>query len=179
MSQSFTLQYDGLSRTIITHCGISSPFDPLNQEATPPPVSHYDALWDTGASGTVITSKIAQELGLAPSGKSKVYHANGESTVNTYFVNLYLPNQVGFPFVKVTEGVLNGFDILIGMDIINAGDFSISNFEGKTTFSFRVPSSKTVDYVKEHNTPVVSGKVGRNSPCPCGSGKKHKNCHGK
>lgn len=24
-----------------------------------------------------------------------------------------------------------------------------------------------------------SGKVGRNSPCPCGSGKKYKNCHGK
>lgn len=24
-----------------------------------------------------------------------------------------------------------------------------------------------------------SGKVGRNDPCPCGSGKKYKNCHGK
>ena len=22
-------------------------------------------------------------------------------------------------------------------------------------------------------------KVGRNQPCPCGSGKKYKNCHGK
>jgi preprotein translocase subunit SecA len=22
-------------------------------------------------------------------------------------------------------------------------------------------------------------KVGRNAPCPCGSGKKHKNCHGR
>ena len=29
-------------------------------------------------------------------------------------------------------------------------------------------------------TPVVVGpKVGRNDPCPCGSGKKFKNCHGK
>ena len=28
---------------------------------------------------------------------------------------------------------------------------------------------------------VASGtpKVGRNNPCPCGSGKKYKNCHGK
>ena len=28
--------------------------------------------------------------------------------------------------------------------------------------------------------PVVSGeaKVGRNDPCPCGSGKKYKKCHG-
>jgi preprotein translocase subunit SecA len=22
-------------------------------------------------------------------------------------------------------------------------------------------------------------RVGRNEPCPCGSGKKYKNCHGK
>ncbi|MDE6855797.1 MAG: SEC-C domain-containing protein, partial [Muribaculaceae bacterium] len=22
-------------------------------------------------------------------------------------------------------------------------------------------------------------KIGRNDPCPCGSGKKYKNCHGK
>ena len=25
----------------------------------------------------------------------------------------------------------------------------------------------------------VDKKVGRNDPCPCGSGKKYKNCHGK
>ena len=30
------------------------------------------------------------------------------------------------------------------------------------------------------NTPVkVDPKIGRNDPCPCGSGKKYKNCHGK
>jgi preprotein translocase subunit SecA len=28
-------------------------------------------------------------------------------------------------------------------------------------------------------TPVrVDPKVGRNDPCPCGSGKKYKHCHG-
>ncbi len=28
--------------------------------------------------------------------------------------------------------------------------------------------------------PVVVGpKIGRNDPCPCGSGKKYKQCHGK
>ena len=25
----------------------------------------------------------------------------------------------------------------------------------------------------------VGPKIGRNDPCPCGSGKKYKNCHGK
>jgi len=30
-------------------------------------------------------------------------------------------------------------------------------------------------------TPIVNAgpKVGRNDPCPCGSGKKYKNCHGR
>jgi preprotein translocase subunit SecA len=33
---------------------------------------------------------------------------------------------------------------------------------------------------EEHVQPVrVEKKVGRNEPCPCGSGKKYKNCHGK
>ena len=30
------------------------------------------------------------------------------------------------------------------------------------------------------HTPIkAEPKVGRNEPCPCGSGKKYKNCHGK
>ena len=33
---------------------------------------------------------------------------------------------------------------------------------------------------KKANAPVkVDKHVGRNDPCPCGSGKKYKNCHGK
>ena len=33
---------------------------------------------------------------------------------------------------------------------------------------------------QKSNTPVVADKkIGRNDPCPCGSGKKYKNCHGK
>jgi len=31
----------------------------------------------------------------------------------------------------------------------------------------------------QHQEPIrVEKKVGRNDPCPCGSGKKYKNCHG-
>jgi preprotein translocase subunit SecA len=34
---------------------------------------------------------------------------------------------------------------------------------------------------KEEHQPFVRGeeKIGRNDPCPCGSGKKYKQCHGK
>ena len=32
---------------------------------------------------------------------------------------------------------------------------------------------------KVKQTPKKSNKIGRNDPCPCGSGKKYKNCHGR
>ena len=32
---------------------------------------------------------------------------------------------------------------------------------------------------KIKNAPTVSGKPARNAPCPCGSGRKYKNCCGK
>ena len=31
---------------------------------------------------------------------------------------------------------------------------------------------------REAKDPSTWGKVGRNEPCPCGSGKKYKQCHG-
>lgn len=34
------------------------------------------------------------------------------------------------------------------------------------------------DEVEEEDQPVPAGKVGRNDPCPCGSGKKYKKCCG-
>ena len=41
--------------------------------------------------------------------------------------------------------------------------------------------SQIFDYISEPKpqAPVVAEKVGRNDPCPCGSGKKFKNCCGK
>ncbi len=40
-------------------------------------------------------------------------------------------------------------------------------------------SGKTKDGRTQASQPVrVDKKVGRNEPCPCGSGKKYKNCHG-
>jgi preprotein translocase subunit SecA len=62
------------------------------------------------------------------------------------------------------------------MSIITLGDFALTNADGNSTFSFKVPSTKTIDYVKEINDALP--KPGRNEHCPCGSGKKYKNCCG-
>ena len=64
---------------------------------------------------------------------------------------------------------------------------SVSAFGGTTTTRSGQPSeTKASDVVSEANEviskakPIRSGpKVGRNDPCPCGSGKKYKQCHGK
>jgi hypothetical protein len=58
------------------------------------------------------------------------------------------------PGVRVTEFESNDrFDILIGLDIITIGDFSITNHNGKTVVSFRIPSDTYhIDYVEMLNS---------------------------
>lgn len=43
------------------------------------------------------------------------------------------------------------------------------------------PERAPIDAGEKSNSPIVRDgrKVGRNDPCPCGSGKKYKSCHGK
>jgi preprotein translocase subunit SecA len=43
----------------------------------------------------------------------------------------------------------------------------------------QMPASKPQTRPKrDAQNPSTWGKVGRNEPCPCGSGKKYKQCHG-
>jgi preprotein translocase subunit SecA len=42
-----------------------------------------------------------------------------------------------------------------------------------------LPSGPSNPQAPKHQAPIkVEKKIGRNDPCPCGSGKKYKNCHG-
>jgi preprotein translocase subunit SecA len=41
-----------------------------------------------------------------------------------------------------------------------------------------IQTRKTASTLDPKN-PATWGKVARNAPCPCGSGKKYKHCHGK
>jgi preprotein translocase subunit SecA len=54
--------------------------------------------------------------------------------------------------------------------------------QNTTNIGMSVPSAKAavIDQRPGKPQPVSVGeKVGRNDPCPCGSGKKYKQCHGK
>ena len=188
---AFTSKANGKANQLLTDCRISLPFNPKMDKGKKAP-KEFDtkALWDTGATQSVITEKTAREANLVPISKRKVHHAGGTSFQNLYLINIYLPNRVAISNIHVTEckDTGAGFGMLIGMDIIGLGDFSISNFNNETTFTFRIPSMEITDYVKEQKIaqaktqspkPTSTNKINRNDPCHCGSGKKYKYCHGK
>jgi hypothetical protein len=109
----------------------------------------FNGIWDTGAMGSVITEKVVTTLGLKPIGQKQVSTANGIMTTNTYLVDFLLPGNVLIRGLEVTEGKLQNIDILIGMDVITLGDFSITNKDGHTVMSFRTPSMVEHDYIPE------------------------------
>ena len=182
--EAFTSTYLKLSRVLINEVKITKATS-LPKISEVLPIEDYDfkeykAIWDTGATGSVITEKVVEELDLKPTGMVIVSTASGETIANTYIVNIWLPNKVVFYDLKVTEGNIQGeTEVLIGMDIISSGDFAVTNYDDKTVFTFRHPSAARIDFVKnirQERTVKGSKKVGRNDPCPCGSGKKYKHC---
>jgi hypothetical protein len=179
-----SIKHNGIADRIVTPVKLCQAFDPKHPPDPPHPLHDTNALWDTGATKSVITDATVAALNLVPVGTTMVNHAGGSSPSNTYLVNFLLPNKVGIAGVMVSQcsDIAGHFGAIIGMDIICRGDFSITNVGNETCMSFRIPSIKTVDYVEEANR--LKGiprlpKVGRNDPCPCGSGKKYKKCHGR
>ena len=111
--------------------------------------SEFQAIWDTGATGTVITQRVADTCGLQPIGRTKVHTVGGEKESLVYLASVFLPNKIGISPITVTVGELGGdCDVLIGMDIISRGDFAVTNKDGNTLFSFRMPSTERIDFEK-------------------------------
>ena len=110
------------------------------------------AQWDTGATSTCISEEIAEKYQLKPFSYAQAKTPSGTLTTPIYFINIILNNEVVFNNWKVMGSKIGaqGIDILIGMDIISKGDFAISNYNGKTQFSFRLPSQQDVDYKSEY-----------------------------
>jgi hypothetical protein len=138
---AFRTEFRGrIVNTIVTPAYVEAP-SALAYVGTIKPIK-VNAIWDTGATDSVITRQIVELLALVPTGRTIVRGVNSEMEVFTYFVNIGLPNRIMIENVKVTECELNspGIDILIGMNIIQLGDLAITNGKGYTVFSFAMPS---------------------------------------
>jgi len=151
----FTFRAPQKSRVLRNEIQVSKAFDKSIESADLSTIKPFQCIWDTGATGSVISKKVVDDLGLRPSGKTIVHVVGPSGTeneyeANTYLVNLYFPPCVVIP-TKVLEGSMKGCDVLIGMDVINLGDFAVTNYNNKTTWSFRLPSCSEIDFFKEIN----------------------------
>jgi predicted aspartyl protease len=156
-AHAFNVAYNGISPVLKSEVHITAPFEPIN----PPKETNrkqFIAIWDTGATNSVITQKVVQDCGLSPISMVKVHTASGEALSNVYLVSIWLPNKVIIPQIRVTEGTVGGdAEVLIGMDIINRGDFAVTNKDGKTNFTFRVPSIECIDFVQQKPASINRG----------------------
>ena len=182
-SQSFTLTSGALLNVLKTECLISEAFDPLNRPLPPPIALASVALWDTGATCSVVSQRVIDACKLIPIGTTIAHGVNGAHNTETYLINVGLmKNTVQVYGLPVIRGTFVGFDMLVGMDIITRGDFSLTHKDQKTVFSFRCPSMHHVDYVKEHQLAIIrsqqthgSGSSGHHRPQKPGkSHGKHK-----
>lgn len=176
----------------LTNTGIGK----RNQIITPVKISSLETglsittmgLWDTGAQHCVIRHDLASAIGLIPRGIKTIQGVNGKEDRDYYYANLKLNNEEISLNIQITDvkpfSPSPQLGMLIGMDVITHGDFSISNYEGNTIMTFRTPSQTIIDYCKDvniynkylkiHQTMLRHG----NNKCPCNSGKPWEKCHG-
>ena len=76
-----------------------------------------------------------------------------------------------------SETVKYLFRTRFGVQIVNRKDDEVIQTQlSQAAQEFKAPSEEE----EPSHAPVQKGdKIGRNDPCPCGSGKKYKNCCGK
>lgn len=149
MNHPMTISFGTRMLEIATEVKVSVAYDEIRQPKLPHPrFETCRALWDTGAMSSVITPALASRLGLKSLGLSLMQHTNGKVLVNTYAINLLLPNKMEVKTLYVMEGAMEDTDVLIGMDVITLCDFAVTNKDGKTLFSFDIPSCHETDYTK-------------------------------
>jgi predicted aspartyl protease len=130
---AFKNEYPDLSLRLITEVEIHNVIQSLQK-------IKVRALWDTGAMLSAITPEVAQKLNTVPFNRIKVNGINNTSMADLVKITIKLPNLVEVKNSNVTVcNLVKGVDILIGMDIIQLGDFAISNGKGKTLFTFTMP----------------------------------------
>ena len=138
IKNSFTIMYNGVVDKITTDTTIVNADNNLTVKA----------LWDTGANCSCISEELVKLLNLSPAGKVSFYTPSGSGLAYTYLVDIILPNNMKIKQVKMCSSKIGAqyLDLLIGTDIINKGDFAISNYKNNTCFTFRIPSKEHIDF---------------------------------
>jgi len=88
-----------------------------------------NALIDTGASGTVITPRVADQLGLVHTGFQKVFSVQDEQQRPVYYGIIIFPWGIGKE-IPIVSCPLKNFDCLIGRDILLYWHFTYNGPDG-------------------------------------------------
>lgn len=153
---ALTKEYENIAHSILTSAGII----PVNFEeeqesvtADDPGISWKKALWDTGATQCSISDRLAAEINLPQVDFVDVATAVGIIQLPVHKIHLILPNNLVIHDLEVVGFMYSDddCDLIIGMDIMTQGDLSITNMEGRTVFSFRIPSLHMVDFEAEQS----------------------------
>lgn len=148
--KSYTLKSSGKLNNLPTEVIVLSNARKKQNEIMP---KMWRGIWDTGASISCINQKIVNDLALISVGKTQLNTAGGLKIADIFLVDIGLPNNVIVPNVLVSCADLGkNLDVLIGMDIISLGDFAITNLNGRTIFSFRIPSISIIDFNDQEET---------------------------
>ena len=179
MITAHTRQFETIVRRMVIPCDISIP----GQDDTKRTLS---ALWDTGATSTCISEEVAQEIGLMPEDTTTVLGMENERKEAPLYSIQITMGSFMIPYIQVIGLPMSSHehDMILGMDVMTHGDVSITNYNGKTTLSFRQPSLEKIDYSKEvgdikrYTQMHMLWRKQGNNKCPCGSGRLWANCHG-
>jgi hypothetical protein len=153
---AITKEYDEISHSILTLAGVI-PINAGEQEesitAETLGISWKKALWDTGATQCCISDRLATELDIPQVDFVDVATAAGIIQFPVHKMHLILPNNLVFHDLEAIGFTYadDDCDLIIGMDIMTQGDLSLTNMEGRTVFSFRIPSLHVVDFEAEHS----------------------------
>ena len=178
--RAFTVKASGPMLSIRFNIGITVPVAAPNG-LPDDQITSFMGIINTGQPTTQINKSVVEKLSL------QMTILRGHEV---YLVDIYMPNRIRFSGVPAILVDDPNKECVLGMDILACGDLAISNVDQKTTFSFRVPPSRVVDFVEESKQDAPSKTSGavktspvtivdRNQLCVCGSGKKYKNCCGK
>ena len=130
---AFLTAFPGIVRAVVTDVGLV-----LGTTEDSTRVVKTRALWDTGAVTSVIDKSLVKTLGLVPFETGRGYTAQGFYDSSMYLLDVMLPNNIIVKGLRVGDGEFQGFDMLLGMDVISLGDFHLTN-DGNTVFKFVIP----------------------------------------
>jgi len=109
---------------------------------------YFDAIWDTGATMSVISAKVVAKFGLQSVDRIEASTGHGEGWTDVFRINMILPNGHLYTNVRAIRMKIPKADVLIGMDILSKGDFAVTHTEQLTVLSFREPSKGPVDFLE-------------------------------